>query len=239
MTSPYMPPVPSRPNPDDEPPTQALFTYPVQQPGPSLAPPPVAPFHVPPVMPPDSPAPPPPRADLPGTLPFPSPYADAPGAQPFPPQSGPPFAAVPARGRGKLPLLIAAAVAVVFLVVGTTAVVTYTLTRPGAVGIGIAGTTALAAAKKTCDPTGAGTTLGDDDRTLLIDSRGGEDFTGVPVSTLTCLLNALDAPMYVQEQMDATRALDGRQQASWGDLRASWTYHPDAGLDAIITSTGG
>jgi hypothetical protein len=36
-------------------------------------------------------------------------------------------------------------------------------------------------------------------------------------------------------KMDRTRALDGMQDASWDDLSASWTYHPDAGLDITVT----
>jgi hypothetical protein len=34
--------------------------------------------------------------------------------------------------------------------------------------------------------------------------------------------------------MEKTRALDGRQTASWSFIEASWTYHPDNGLDVII-----
>jgi hypothetical protein len=35
--------------------------------------------------------------------------------------------------------------------------------------------------------------------------------------------------------MDNTRALDGMQTASWGNYEASWTYHPDEGLDVVVT----
>ena len=35
----------------------------------------------------------------------------------------------------------------------------------------------------------------------------------------------------------ATRALDGRQQASWDGFEASWTYHPDNGLTLILRET--
>lgn len=36
-------------------------------------------------------------------------------------------------------------------------------------------------------------------------------------------------------QMDSTRALDGMQTAEWDTFEAKWTYHPDDGLDVIIT----
>jgi hypothetical protein len=34
--------------------------------------------------------------------------------------------------------------------------------------------------------------------------------------------------------MEQTRALDGRQSETWEDFSASWTYHPDNGLDVLI-----
>lgn len=52
---------------------------------------------------------------------------------------------------------------------------------------------------------------------------------------LTCVLGALDTPTSVIAQMESTRALDGMQSATWGDFKASWNYHPDDGLDVIIT----
>lgn len=37
--------------------------------------------------------------------------------------------------------------------------------------------------------------------------------------------------------MSQTRALDGTQHGTWGNISASWTYHPDSGLDAVLTET--
>lgn len=251
--------------PGDEPPTQRLFTYPAQQAGPAFPGAPVmsafsgpqaTPFPVPPTH----PAPsvplvtPSAGARPPGTLPFPPVPKHMGPPSPSPPHPGTPHPGVPhpdlpstgpqfgmpvevpsARRRSALPWVVAAGFAGLLVIVGTTAVVTYAVTRPSVVDGTDPDVTVLAAAKNSCDPTGAGTTLGDGDRTLLIDTRGEEDPTGIPLSGLACVLDALQAPMYVQEQFDSTRALDGRQQASWGALQASWTYHPDAGLDAIVT----
>lgn len=36
-------------------------------------------------------------------------------------------------------------------------------------------------------------------------------------------------------EIGQTRALDGRQKASWGKVEASWSYHPDRGLDMTLT----
>jgi hypothetical protein len=34
--------------------------------------------------------------------------------------------------------------------------------------------------------------------------------------------------------MEQTRALDGRQQDTWGGYTASWSYHPDSGMELIV-----
>ena len=51
------------------------------------------------------------------------------------------------------------------------------------------------------------------------------------------VLVALDTPDSVVNRMSNTRALDGMQEATWGDFEATWTYHPDDGLDLIIEQT--
>ena len=78
----------------------------------------------------------------------------------------------------------------------------------------------------------------DDGHTLVIDMRGDEYGTGsLSSSEVGCLLGALNTPASVTSRMEATRALDGMQDASWAGLTATWTYHPDDGLDIIITDS--
>ncbi|TDV38728.1 hypothetical protein CLV71_126117 [Actinophytocola oryzae] len=80
--------------------------------------------------------------------------------------------------------------------------------------------------------------LDDDDHTLVIDSLGEEPGSGsVDLAGLACLLDGLDTPQSVVAKMNNTRALDGMVSASWGEFDASWTYHPDNGLDVIITQS--
>jgi hypothetical protein len=90
-------------------------------------------------------------------------------------------------------------------------------------------------AQRRCDAAGEGTVIEDGGKTLLIDNTGQEDFAGVDLGGLTCLMEALQMPVAVKEHMISTRALDGRQQDSWGEFSASWSYHPDQGLDIIVT----
>lgn len=78
--------------------------------------------------------------------------------------------------------------------------------------------------------------VADGGHTLVIDMRGDEYGTGsLSSSEVGCLLGALNTPASVTSRMDSTRALDGMQDASWDGLTATWTYHPDDGLDIIIT----
>lgn len=91
-------------------------------------------------------------------------------------------------------------------------------------------------AVKGCNLSSAdGVDLGDDGHTLIIDSKGEEDYSGVDIDDVACLLSAVDMPDSVVAEIDSTRALDGTQKARWQEFHASWTYHPDDGVRLILT----
>ncbi|TWH27335.1 hypothetical protein L600_000200000010 [Isoptericola variabilis J7] len=95
--------------------------------------------------------------------------------------------------------------------------------------------TALAQAHDECHEDGlTGLSLADDDRTLVVDMKGDDDVIGVEYLTVACVLTSLDTPARVVELMDKTRALDGRQSDTWDSFTATWSYHPDTGLDLLI-----
>ena len=79
-----------------------------------------------------------------------------------------------------------------------------------------------------------GTTIADKGKTLIVDSSGEEDYTGISYTSVTCIFNAISMPTAVQAHVGDTRALDGRQEDSWDGFTASWTYHPDEGMDMIV-----
>lgn len=56
----------------------------------------------------------------------------------------------------------------------------------------------------------------------------------VSPSNVECVLAELGSPDSVYARMGRTRALDGTQTAEWGSYSASWTYHPDNGLNVIV-----
>ncbi|MEU4473536.1 hypothetical protein [Micromonospora sp. NPDC023888] len=93
----------------------------------------------------------------------------------------------------------------------------------------------LEAARQAC---GAGredwAMLGDDGSSLTLQSVG-EERTGLKLEQLQCYWTELKVPDAVIAEIEGTRALDGRQSGEWEDMDASWIYHPDNGLQMIIT----
>lgn len=77
-------------------------------------------------------------------------------------------------------------------------------------------------------------TVGDGGRTLTLNGAG-DTSGGLAIDDLACVLGNLHVSDAVIAKMDGTRALDGMQTGSWDDIDASWTYHPDDGLDVILT----
>lgn len=80
-----------------------------------------------------------------------------------------------------------------------------------------------------------GSRLADDGQALILDMKGEEDVLGMDVYEIVEYLHFLDTPQAVVNQMDRTRALDGFQTASWDGLVAQWSFHPNTGLDIILS----
>lgn len=91
-------------------------------------------------------------------------------------------------------------------------------------------------AVESCGVTGAdGIVVADEGRSLTFDMKGNDDLSGAGITDLVCVFTALDMPSAVVSHMDQTTSMDGRQSESWGDLTVSWSYHPDRGLDGVLT----
>lgn len=81
-------------------------------------------------------------------------------------------------------------------------------------------------------------TLADENETLVIDMAGEDYGSGTATfADIECVLDELAAPQSIVAKMGSTRALDGMQTADWSGYEATWTYHPDDGLDLILTET--
>jgi hypothetical protein len=85
---------------------------------------------------------------------------------------------------------------------------------------------------------GALTETHDGEVTLVIDGAGVAENEYVDaqaeVDAVFCILDKIGAPASLPARIGDTRALDGMQEASWGNYAVSWTYHPDDGLNIII-----
>ena len=80
--------------------------------------------------------------------------------------------------------------------------------------------------------------LSSDEKSVSFDTKGNDDSTGDLIMTAYCALIGLQAPDYIFDLIGATRALDGRQTESWDSFKSSWSYHPDSGLQLVISYTG-
>ncbi|MGC4808508.1 hypothetical protein [Micromonospora sp. DT233] len=108
--------------------------------------------------------------------------------------------------------------------------------RPAGDGAGEEkGKSSLVLAKEKCLLGSGDARVGDGGKSLILDG-GGEEDSGLTSMDIRCVLEELKTPDHVVSEMSSTRALDGKQAAQWGKIRASWTYHPDQGLDLILVS---
>jgi hypothetical protein len=72
-----------------------------------------------------------------------------------------------------------------------------------------------------------------DEAGMAIEGEGQED-RGLKMDKVWCILDQLDLPDSIKTRMRSTTALQGVVEGQWGDYEASWTYHPDNGLDIFI-----
>ena len=80
-----------------------------------------------------------------------------------------------------------------------------------------------------------GIELGDGGTTLTFDVKGDEELTGASYEDVVCIFGALKMPSNVSSHVDQTTSLDGRQEEKWAGITMAWTYHPDRGLDGVLT----
>jgi hypothetical protein len=120
--------------------------------------------------------------------------------------------------------------AVVVVTLAALALIAFVVSR----AIGASRTSsAFEAAKAECAEESPHISLLDDGRGLSVAGEGS-DAPGASIIEIVCVLDELNVPEAVVSCMDRTRALDGTQDATWGGVRASWTYHPDAGLNIVF-----
>ncbi|MBP2413057.1 hypothetical protein JOF48_001856 [Arthrobacter stackebrandtii] len=89
-------------------------------------------------------------------------------------------------------------------------------------------------AVEACSATGMEGVYSMDGGKSLDMQTAGKDSSGTTITTVACVLNELGAPQSLYSKIDSTRALDGTKSADWPGFTASWSYHPDSGLNIIV-----
>jgi|SRR5699024_1019954 len=184
---------------------------------------------------------------LPGPQQFPSnPYGEypTPDQQPadaqqrpgYPPPDAEPPNPSPARPRRTvLPVLTGLIGAIVGA--GVTVAIMLPLTDPSTAApksLADEPSDILTQAAQACDLP-MGVNVQDDGVTLVFDHEGEDDFAGGDLEDIMCVFTELDMPSRIRTHMSQTTSMDGRQTASWDNLEVQWSYHPDRGLDGMVT----
>ena len=81
----------------------------------------------------------------------------------------------------------------------------------------------------------AGIEIVDAERTITVDNKGNDDYEGAATTDVFCVLDSLKASAAVQKHIQQTTSMDGRQTETWDGITFSWSYHPDRGLDGVLT----
>lgn len=84
--------------------------------------------------------------------------------------------------------------------------------------------------------TSAGVSVDAGGKTVYFDGTGEEDFGGIDYASVQCVLEKLNAPTSIFERIGSTSALQGVVEGDWANFHASWTYHPNNGLDLTLES---
>lgn len=169
-----------------------------------------------------------------------APTAGPPAGEPAPPYQPPVtlFTSHHRRRSRAVPVAVGCAVAVLI----AAPAIAFLAARAGSGTTGSAASpapqTRLEKAKRECAQRSPHVSLGDEGTSMVISRVLAEEDPGATWNQLSCVFVKVDIPDAVVSHIEGTRALDGRQQASWDGFEASWTYHPDDGLNLILRETG-
>ena len=158
-----------------------------------------------------------------------------------------------ARPKWLIPVVVVAGVVVAAVVVVLVIVLPNHQTPLERAGASCSGTAPLerelATPGATTDPTGDAAlqaafgdyldgvvSVEDNGQTLVVQTKSQDDDPlGVGVLAIDCVADELQMPDSVKELVLQTRSIDGRLSGEWKGFSASWGYHPDNGLNMIIT----
>lgn len=79
--------------------------------------------------------------------------------------------------------------------------------------------------------------VGDEGNSLILRGAGEDDpeeDRAAALLSLVCIVDEVDVPDSVMARLDATRALDGTQSATFDSYEATWSYHPQSGINFVV-----
>ena len=81
-----------------------------------------------------------------------------------------------------------------------------------------------------------GTVLSSDKKSIIVNSA--DQYDSAAMLDVITIINKLNLPDSLLEEMMYTNALMGRQTETFGYYQVNWSYHPDNGLDVIFNFIG-
>jgi hypothetical protein len=95
----------------------------------------------------------------------------------------------------------------------------------------------LRTAFDSCSPRDIDNTLSivDEDTSIVVDTRS--EYRSP--AGMDCVLSELDVPESILAQIGRTTSMMGVQDADHDGFHLSWSYHPDNGVNMVITDEGG
>lgn len=161
-----------------------------------------------------------------------------------PPLEAPPVSAGRAStGKWRVPVLTGAAGLVIGLLIGSLIPIAVGAAEEQAQAEAEAAVAAqvdetFSNAVRACGADKTYAIVGDKGNTLSVEHAGKDDFgAGITGEEVWCLIDSMDAPQAVVSHMEQTTSMDGRQTETWDNIEASWSYHPDRGMDSVFKIT--
>lgn len=97
------------------------------------------------------------------------------------------------------------------------------------------GTSPMASAVDECNlQDSVGADLADDGWTLVLDSAGEDEYSGIAFSDVQCVMDAIPVPADIQARIMNTSGMDGQQTDSFDGISISWSYRSSTGVSMIF-----
>ncbi|MBK0421569.1 hypothetical protein JD292_05735 [Leucobacter sp. CSA2] len=88
-----------------------------------------------------------------------------------------------------------------------------------------------------CGINSLGYSVQDDGESIRFDDAAKFEPNRASASEIECFASSIGAPDSLEFKIGNTRAVDGTLNERWKDHQATWTYHPESGLNIVFERT--